>query len=179
MSARVSHPRRWWSASLQQAFVLGCAVSMLASGRLSARLIADGAMSFAFVPFFQALALAVVWRTGRRPARSLRLALPEFGPGNRPWLVWIVAVTAVAALVPPRDIGPWIRPVLFSASVPIVWSVILDFHFFRDTGVQSPGGAIRDLVLHRAIAWTGAGLYFLGLAAWAEVVPRLAPWVRS
>ncbi len=177
--AEPSRPGRWWSGPLQHAFFLGCAVSMIASGRLSARLIIDGAISFAFVPFLQALALAVVLRTGRRSPASWRFAMPRFARGNRPWLLWLVAVMLVAALVPPREIGPWIRAALISTIVPIAWSAILDFHFFREAGPRSARGAIRDVVIHRAVAWTGTGLYFLGIAAWAHAVPIIDGWVRS
>ncbi len=168
--AESAHPGRWWSGPLQHAFFLGCAVSMLASGRLSARLIVDGAISFAFVPLLQILALAVVLRIGPRPARSWRDAMCRFARGNRPWLLWLVAVTLVAALVPPRQVGPWVLPLIISAIVPIAWSAILDFRFFRETGLRSARGALRDVVIQRAVAWTGAGLYFLGIAVWAEAV---------
>jgi hypothetical protein len=54
------------------AFTLGCAVSLLASGRLSARLIVDGAVSFAFVPVFEVLAFAALYRRGIAVCRSRR-----------------------------------------------------------------------------------------------------------
>src|SRR5688572_14263722 len=41
------------------AFVLGCGVSMLGSGRLTIRLIADGTLSFAFVPLCEFLGFIV------------------------------------------------------------------------------------------------------------------------
>ena len=50
-------------------FVLGCGVSAMASGRFSMRLIVDGAVSFAFLPALELLALAIVNATGRRRAR--------------------------------------------------------------------------------------------------------------
>ena len=54
--------------------VMGCVVSAAASGRISARLILDGAISFAFIPIFQIAAFALVYRFRRRAAGALPFA---------------------------------------------------------------------------------------------------------
>jgi hypothetical protein len=54
-------------------FMLGWLVSLQASGRLRARLIADGALSFAFVPLFEMAALAAVYRLGPRRISFARM----------------------------------------------------------------------------------------------------------
>ena len=53
------------------AFVLGCGVSMLGSGRLTLRLIADGALSFAFVPLAELLGFVIAYSKSR-PATSAK-----------------------------------------------------------------------------------------------------------
>src|SRR2546426_10870999 len=87
------------------AFVLGCTVSIVASGRLSLRLIADGAVSFAFVPLVEMGALAAVYRAGRRPISFAR-AVDLFFAGNAPWLLWLVRGAPPACLSPPKHGAP-------------------------------------------------------------------------
>jgi len=159
------------------AFVLGCAVAALASGRLSVRLIVDGAMSFAFVPAIELAAFATVYWTGRRRRIPFARALDLFFAGNAPWLLWIVVVLALGSVVPPRQISPWILPVLVASLIPIVWSAYIDFHFFREVMGRPARGAVRDLVIHRALGWVAATVYFLGIAIWSETLPELGAWM--
>lgn len=98
--------------------VLGSVVSLLASGRLSVRLIVDGAASFAFIPALEILALYVVTRRWRE-RESFRAVLRSFLAGNAPWLYWLVAIGALFSAVPPRTIGfVLIDSVAASAIVP-------------------------------------------------------------
>jgi len=158
------------------AFVLGCTVSALASGRFSARLVLDGAVSFAFVPALELLALAVVCRTGTRAHLPLPRVVDLFFAGNAPWLLWLVVVAGVA-LVPPTRLGPLVDLLLLAALVPAAWSIYIDFHFFREVAKRSAMGAVADIVVHRAIAWTGAAVYFLGIVAWSVADSSLARWM--
>ena len=163
-------------------FSLGCGVSALVSGRFSVRLILDGAISFAFVPAIEmATFAAVLWIGGRRTQAARRMPLARavdlFFSGNTPWLLWIAVLAALGGVVPPTQVGPWIFSALLAAIVPIAWSAYLDFHFFRDVMSRPSGGAAWDLVLFRAIAWSGATAYFFGIAIWAEIVPRVFPWM--
>jgi hypothetical protein len=144
------------------AFVLGCAISFLASGRLTLRLVADGTLSFAFVPACQLAGFALVYRR-----RHARLAFPEavdrFFQGNTAWLWLLVAVMASAAVLPvTRQLS--LAPLLLVTLVPIAWSVAIDLRFFRDVMGQTARGAVRDVVIQRAVAWTAATLYFFGVA---------------
>ena len=76
------------------ALVAGCTVSLQASGRLSTRLVADGIVSFAFLPFFEIVALAVVYARGPRRVPFARAA-DAFFAANAPWLVWLLAFAVV------------------------------------------------------------------------------------
>jgi hypothetical protein len=151
------------------AFVLGCTVSIVASGRLSVRLITDGAVSFAFLPLVEMAALAAVYRTGRRPISFAR-AVDLFFAGNTPWLLWLVGVATLSCLVPPKQVAPWPVWIAAALAVPVaVWSAYLDFHFFRAALGRPAGGAVRAVVLQRAMAWPAATLYFLGIAIWSYI----------
>jgi hypothetical protein len=147
-------------------------VSAAASGRLTPRLIADGMVSFSFVPIFEWLAFAVLWRTRLAPARHGRqwsAVAASFLDGNQPWLLWLVVAGALVACVPPRALGPWILPLEISLLLPIFWSVRIDLRFFRGVLARTPRAAILDVIAFRAIAWTLGISYFLGIAIWAEL----------
>src|SRR5262249_60631416 len=58
---------RWWlllRRPLLLALFIGSGVSLMSSGRLTPRLVVDGAVSFAFVPVFELAAFALVHRRG-------------------------------------------------------------------------------------------------------------------
>jgi hypothetical protein len=153
---------------------LGSSVSFLASGRLTLRLIVDGAISFAFIPIFCLVGLAVVWRLGPRPARSFASVADAFFAGFTPWLVWLIVLGGVFGFVSPRAFGRWFVPVLIAGALPLGWSLRIDWRFFRETLGRSARQALRDLAVHRAVEWTGIVGYFLGIALWYQVLPEVA-----
>jgi hypothetical protein len=154
-------------------FVLGCTVSAFASGRFTARLIADGAVSFAFLPLIEIGAFALVYRAAR-PAVTFGVAAPRFLAGNAAWLAWLAAFAAATAMIPPRAIGPLASRLLATAIAPAIWSMRVDYEFFREVLHRSARDAIRDAVMFRAIAWTSAAAYFLGIAIWSELLAGLS-----
>jgi hypothetical protein len=160
-------------------FVLGCGVSLIASGRLSPRLILDGAISFAFVPVVEAAAFAVAYRLGSRRLPFAR-AMDLFFATNAPWLLMLVALAALTVFQPQRQVATWSAPprrwILAAAVVlTIAWSAYLDFAFSRRTLRRSAAAAARDVIVLRGIAWTLGAIYFLGFAAW----PLVVAWRRG
>ena len=160
---------------LRLLFVCGCVVSLWVSGRLSVRLIADGAVSFAFLPVFSLAALAIVYR--RSPRRvSFAQAADVFLAANAPWLLWLVAFAALRALESPMQAAApplalsW--TIELSLIVAAVWSAYVDLHFFREV-LPHPAGSSRDLILQRAIGWSCSAAYFFGIAIWPEIVGRI------
>jgi hypothetical protein len=157
-------------------FVCGCVVSMWTSGRLTVRLIADGMVSFAFLPAFQLLAFAIVYRRARRPLPFGSAAHRFFG-GNGPWLWWLLAFAALRCLLTPLQAGapPQLLLDFVKATIAVVlaWSAYVDYRFFRDV-LLAPDGA-RDLILQRAIGLAGGAVYFFGIAVWPVIVGRIVP----
>src|SRR2546428_5768776 len=92
--------------SLLLVFFLGCGVSLIASGRLSPRLIIDGAISFAFVPVLEAASFALVYRLGPRRLPFAR-AMDLFFATNGPWLLMLVALAALTVFQPQRQVATW------------------------------------------------------------------------
>ena len=145
------------------ALALGLAVSVLASGRFTLRLIADGALSMAFVPACQILGLAAVYPLRRRPVSFAR-AVDSFFSGNTVWLYWLCVFMVLGVALPVVDLGRLSGPFLVSSLVPITWSVVVDARFFQDVMGRSGGLVALDIVIERVVAWSAAMLYFLGIA---------------
>ncbi len=157
-------------------FVCGCVVSMWTSGRLSVRLIADGMVSFAFLPAFQLLAFAVAYRRAPRQL-AFAPAADRFFAGNAPWLWWMLAFAALRCLLtpfqagaPPQLLLDFVKTTVVSV---LVWSAYVDYRFFRDV-LRAPESA-RDLIVQRAIGLTGGAVYFFGIAVWPVIVGRIVP----
>ena len=144
------------------AFMLGCGVSLLGSGRFTLRLILDGTLSFAFVPLCQLAAFAVVHRV-QRSGLPFRVAADRYFATNTPWLWWMVGLLVVSAMLPAVRAGSVLPLVLMTAPLPIALSVRADWRLFRRDG-RTRGQAAMDIALERAIAWSLAFAYFLGLA---------------
>ncbi len=150
------------STAVLIAFLLGCGVSLLASGRFTLRLIVDGALSFAFVPLCQLIAFAVIYRVqGSR--RAFRTAADRYFTTNAPWLWWMLGLLVLGAALPAVRAGSVLPLALITAPVPILLSVRADWRLFRTDG-RTPGQAAIDIVVQRAIAWSLAWTWFLGMA---------------
>jgi hypothetical protein len=171
------------------AFVLGCGVSMLGSGRLTIRLIADGTLSFAFVPLCEFLGFIVSYsmvgkgRPQGRPlpggesaegrplpggesagAGSFAQAVDDFFATNQPWLWWSIALIVAAAIVPASRLGSLLGPILITAPIPIVLSGALEWRWARRVLRRTRSQAAIGLVVQRAVAWSAATAYFFGVA---------------
>src|SRR5438045_6034869 len=117
---------------------IGSTVSILAGGRLTARLVLDGAISFAFIPLFEIAALAIVAR--RMPQRvAFPRAVDVLFTASGPWIVWMLAASAVASIVEAQDLPRWTagtraRIVAAASGGAIVGFVGVEFHVFREIG---------------------------------------------
>lgn len=174
-----------WRRPVALLVAFGALVSVLASGRLSVRLILDGAVSFAFVVAIEIAALAIASRTGLSGRRDSGGPAPApfareidvFFIGNAPWLLWMIAAGALFSVVPPRAFGSWFRFAFAGCLVPAVWSAWIDFHFFRDVLRRPPRGAWRAVLVNRAVGWVATIGIFLGIAIWSLYEPPIAAWL--
>lgn len=152
-----------WLAARRPLFlavVLGCVVSLLASGTLTARLVASASVYWACVPVIEVLALAaVIWR--RRQRTSLPTAIDTFFAGHGPWTLCLIGIAATLASVPPLLGWKLLTTVCVGATaLVIIWSACIDFCFFRQVFGASRGAAIRDAVVQRLITWTAVFAIF-------------------
>jgi hypothetical protein len=146
-------------------FLLGCVVSLQASNRLSARLIADGILSFAFIPVFELLSLAIVYRRAARRVPFAK-AVDMFFAGNAPWVYWLLVFVAIRAVQTPEQATAWPVwwqwTVMLSLLAPIAWTSYVDLQFFRSVTADPGRRAALDLTLQRLISWTCIVGYFIG-----------------
>jgi hypothetical protein len=170
---------RVWRQLFLLLLLLGSFVSLAASGRLTPRLIVDGAISFWFMPAAEVAAFALVL-TRRRRTSAFAVALGDFLGGNAPWLWWLVAMGTLFSVIPPRAIGIWLmRATEASALVPFVWSWTIDVRFFQECAHQPRQAAVRSALGQRAIAWSLGIAYFFGIAIWGLTRSALALWLRG
>jgi|RhiMetdeSRZDD1v2_1073273.scaffolds.fasta_scaffold21343_3 hypothetical protein len=169
----------WWVAArrpLRLLFVMGCVVSFQASGRLTARLIVDGAVSFAFIPVFELASLAIVYWRRPQPISFAR-ASDLFFAANAPWLVWLLGFVTLRSVQTPRQATALPLPLLWTLEVSLLaiaaWTFSIDRRFFREVLPRPDGRSDRDLLLQRAIAWSCGLWYFFGLAVWPEIAGRI------
>ncbi|HEV2446696.1 MAG TPA: hypothetical protein VGS58_12265 [Candidatus Sulfopaludibacter sp.] len=155
------------------ALVLGCAVSLMTSGRLTLRLAGPAAVYWSFVPLCEIASLAVV--AGRRGTPFAR-TIDRYFEGHAAWLLWATAFVAVWAFVPAPAVYGWRWRTLWwygSAAAVFAWSAYVDFGFFRRVLGRSAGRAARDLAIQRALSWAAGLAIFVAPAGWQE----LASWL--
>jgi hypothetical protein len=157
--------------------VMGCTVSLQASGRLSARLVADGMIAFAFVPIFELLALLIVYR--RAPRRvTLAQAIDVFFVANAPWLVWLTLMNVWRSALTPWQASTMLEVPFFLMPLSLIpmaaWSTYIDLQFFREVLSPDRERAPRELMLQRVISWAAIIGYFAGHEFWE----LFASWIN-
>ena len=162
-------------------FVVACNVALAAEGRITPWILADAALSAAFVPAAQWLGFVVAWRWRIRSSQedAFTPAFSRFLDGNSSWLWWLCAIAVVVALVPPRSLGPWVIFIETGALIPFSLGVFADIYWLRAERGRSLHQARVDVLLQRAVSW-GCGIaWFFGIAIWYGLEDRIAVWLRS
>lgn len=154
------------------AFVLGCSISLIATGRLTLTLVAGSMLGWAFVPLFEILGFAVV--AGRRRHHlSFSRSLDAFFVGHRPWTLFAIAFAALGSLLSPWRVNAWSVPIVTGFEMlgvlVAIWSWFIDVSFYRDVLGRSQREATRAAITQRAICWPAICAWFFGYAAWPLV----------
>lgn len=153
--------RHWLARPALSLLILACAVSIMASGRLTLRLVLPALVYGSFVPLLQMLSLAIV-----RLPMPWRRAVDLFFAGHLPWSAWVLASALLWDLVPTRELFRYAGAWRWSALIPLLWSAHIDYGFFRQSAAPHP---LLRLVAQRAICWIPGALLFVAPAGW-EVV---------
>jgi hypothetical protein len=155
------------------AFVLGCAVSLMTSGRLTLRLALPATLYWTFVPVCQMVSLAVVARRRKMPFAQL---IDSYFQSHTAWLLWVMAFAAMWAFVPAPTVFSWMFPRTLwfaSAGLVLAWSAYVDFGFFRRVLGRPPGRAARDLAIQRLLCWAMGLAIFVAPGGWQVVASAI------
>ncbi|HEY2383886.1 MAG TPA: hypothetical protein VGK48_22145 [Terriglobia bacterium] len=158
------------------AFFIGCTVSFLTAGVLTVRLIVPATIYWSFVPLIEIAALAAVcWNDPEKvPFSNL---IDSFFAGYRPWLLWLAGMSAVWCFLSPSTRRlDWTVEVTWQfagIAIAVVWSLYIDFCFFRLVLKQSSSRAARQLAIQRLISWVLILSVMGGPTIWSEITGRL------
>jgi hypothetical protein len=148
------------------AFVLGCGVSLMTSGRLTLRLALPATLYWTFVPVCEIASLALVARRRKMPFAHL---IDSYFQSHTAWLVWVMAFAAIWAFFPAPTVYSWVfqKSLLYaSAGLVFAWSAYVDFGFFRRVLGRPPVHAARDLAIQRLLCWAMGLAIFVAPAGW-------------
>jgi hypothetical protein len=154
--------------------VLGCAVSLMTSGRLSLRLALPAAIYWSIAPLLQIAGLAAVWPWKRRELSFAR-GIDGFFASQTLWSFWLCGFAGVWAFFPAARVFSWTDNPWFwyiPALVVAFCTAWLDYRFFRTVAGRTPARAFRDLAIERAIVWPLLVVVFMGSGAWQVVASR-------
>ena len=161
---------------LALAFFIGCTVSFLTVGTLTLRLVLPATIYWSFVPIIEIAALAAVCWNNREKLPFPNL-IDSFFAGYRPWLLWLTGMSAVWFFLSPSTRRlDWTVEVVWELGgivIAVVWSLYIDFHFFRSVLKQSSSRAARQLALQRLISWGLILAIIGGPTMWSEVTGRI------
>jgi hypothetical protein len=155
---------------LALAAFLGCAISLMASGTVTLRLVFPAAIYWSFVPLVQMAGLALAMRK-----RTGAAAIDAYFASFNPWLLWLAAFAAMWAVAPAHAAyGSWQFPRLWwaLAAVAAAWALWIDFGFFRRMQ-YSRGAAVSNLAIQRFVSWSIGMTIFVAPAGWQAVAARL------
>lgn len=161
--------------------VISCTVALAAEGRITPWIVADAAVSSAFVPAAQWLGFLVAWHLRLRAAGHSAFAptFARFLEHNQPWLWWWCSIAVVVSVIPPRALGPWVTLMWIGALIPFALGLRDDLRWLRTERGRTLVDARWDVVCQRAVSW-GAGIaWFYGIAIWYGLEDRIHVWLRS
>jgi hypothetical protein len=152
------------------AVILGCCISLLVSAALNLSLALSTAFCWTFVPLAELVALQfVIGSSTPELPRARRVDL--FFAGHTPWLIWIALLGMAGAFLPLTEIVEVsARWMLASGVVALVWSLWIDYQFFRVVCGASRTAALGKLLVQRLISWTLVIAVFAYGSFWQSVV---------
>ena len=160
------------------AFTIACMVSFITSSTLTLRLVGPAIVLWSFIPFIETASLiAVCW--SERQKISFPRIIDLFFMGHGPWSIWLIGMVAVWSFLSPESkgfdfkIGLLWRDGGFVAAT--LWSLYIDFCFFRSVLGRNPARASRDLLLERLISWSLIISIMGAPVVWSDAVGRLVP----
>ena len=144
------------------ALVIGAFVTLTNAGQLLPTLLLGTTIAWVWVPALQLALITPFIAFGRRRRRApLSSAVDLFFVGHGPWSLWLMAVAALMMGRLPNGLSSTndLIPLLLSALVPILWTSIIVFAFFRVVLAFPIWLALLATALYEAMIWGTAYLY--------------------
>ena len=127
--------------------VIAASVSIAATGRVTASLIATSMLSWSFAVAVQVVAALALIALASSRRVDVATALDLLFLGHLPWSVWLLMAAAAASLDVPRGV------IGASVLLPVVWTMII-IGAYGETVLGCPRRRARILVLvHQALIW--------------------------
>jgi len=157
---------------------LACCVTLIAAWRLDVRLVAGETVSWSVLPLLQIFALAGACAFRRRSLRFSQL-IGLFFTGFGPWMLWLIGFALAVSVSSPVQTVRWTSPpdvniLLGTLLLVLLWSVRIDFQFFRVVMERTRIQAACDVALQRAIGWACWTFAFYGYVLAPLLAWRLA-----
>ena len=148
---------------------IATAVSISATSHVSVGVIASLMACWSLVLALQlGAAFVVIPASARRTFGTARM-IDLFFTGHAPWSLWLLAFALWAATSPPpaRDV----RWPLASIVVPMVWTSVIVFAFFRAALAMPHRRALARTIAHQALTLgIGFGTFGLAVAIWPRIL---------
>jgi hypothetical protein len=152
------------------ALVIGSALSTAATGRVTLPLVLSGFVCWSFVPVLQ---LATGWWMLRGGPGAGRATLDGYFATYRPWLLWLLAMAAVALMPSAAGMTLYLAT---TAVIPAALTIRALTRFSRDELGDSPRAARRRVAAHQVVTFILALIYAdLSVALWPRVVEVFGP----
>jgi hypothetical protein len=151
------------------ALVIGAFVTLSNTGELLPTLWLGSLITWTWAPLLQmaiATPLIVVGRAiGGRRDLPLSSALDLFFLGHAPWSLWLMGTGALLATRLPDAALAGVLPILTAAIVPVAWTMVILFAFFRTVLALSLWAAALLTLLYQAALW-GCVYLYIGAATY-------------
>ena len=152
-------PRVSWTQMLRRPalvlLVIALTVSIAATGRVTASLIAAAMLAWSFVVAIQmAAGLALIASASARRV-DLPTALDLLFAGHLPWSIWLLLIAVAASAEVP------LRVLAAASVVPALWTMTVLNAFCRSVLASSVRDARIRVVAHQVLIWGFAVSYIL------------------
>ena len=143
--------------------VIGTIVPTMATGRITAGLLAWSSALWSFVLLIQMAIAAAVISSAPRRAVPMVDALDLWFAGHLPYSGWLLCGALIIALSGPSTADP-LAAVLLGAVVPAIWTAVIVSAFCRRVLDLPPAAARGRAAVHVAVTWSIVFSYM----AWAS-----------
>lgn len=162
-----------WRRLLFIAFIIACCVTFMATAQFSVGSVLSAMLYWSYVPAIQCLALLIACK-GQAANVSRSRLIDTYFVSHTPWLVWLCGWALLTNWLPTKIalnmFDVWL---LGGGAVVLIWSLWIDWHFFRCIAQHSGSHASRTLVIQRLLSWPVIIWVFSFGSLWPGILEHL------